>query len=166
MDINEFKKCVNQLDENKLELLRKKILMFKDIIILGNGGSNAISSHIAEDYTKMLNKRALSFSDSARMSCYANDYGWEESYYMFLKQFANETTLVILISSSGNSNNILKCASFCSEEKIPMITMSGFSPENKLKSGYEKESQLHFWIDSTDYGIVETLHELILHSVI
>lgn len=166
MDINEFKKCANQLDETKLESLRKKILMFRDIIILGNGGSNAISSHIAEDYTKMLNKRAISFSDSARMSCYANDYGWEESYYMFLNQFASETTLVILISSSGNSSNILKCASYCSEQKIPMITMSGFSDQNKLKVGYENESLLHFWIDSTDYGIIETLHEVILHSVI
>lgn len=166
MDINEFKKCVNELDESKLELLRKEIIFHKDIIILGNGGSNAISSHIAEDYTKMLNKRALSFSDSARMSCYANDYGWEESYYMFLKQFATNTTLIILISSSGNSNNILKCASYCSEKKIPMITMSGFSNQNKLKVDYENESLLHFWVDSTDYGIVETLHELILHSVI
>lgn len=166
MNINEFKKCVNELDENKLELLRKEIIFHKDIIILGNGGSNAISSHIAEDYTKMLNKRALSFSDSARMSCYANDYGWEESYYMFLKQFATNTTLIILISSSGNSNNILKCASYCSEQKIPMITMSGFSEQNKLKVGYENGSLLHFWVDSTDYGIIETLHELILHSVI
>lgn len=166
MDINEFKKCVNELDENKLELLRRRIIWYKDIIILGNGGSNAISSHIAEDYTKILNKRALSFSDSARMSCYANDYGWEESYYMFLKQFATNSTLIILISSSGNSNNILKCASYCSEQKIPMITMSGFSIDNKLKTNYENDSDLHFWIDSTDYGIVETLHELILHSVI
>lgn len=166
MDINEFKKCVNELDENKLELLRRRIIWYKDIIILGNGGSNAISSHIAEDYTKILNKRALSFSDSARMSCYANDYGWEESYYMFLKQFATNSTLIILISSSGNSNNILKCASYCSEQKIPMITMSGFSIDNKLKTNYENDSDLHFWIDSTDYGIIETLHELILHSVI
>ena len=166
MNLNEFEKCANQLDENKTHLLKKTILMYKDIIILGNGGSNAISQHISEDYTKMLNKRAICFGDSARMSCYANDYGWENSYKMFVEQFADIKTLVILISSSGNSPNIINAANFCEENKIPMITMSGFSKENTLKSKFENSSLLHFWIDSTDYGIIECLHELILHSIL
>jgi D-sedoheptulose 7-phosphate isomerase len=166
MDINEFKKCFEDLNQDDLNKLKRVILFYKDIIILGNGGSNAISQHISEDYTKMLNKRAICFGDSARMSCYANDYGWENSYKMFIEQFATNTTLVILISSSGNSKNIINCAKFCKENKIPMITMSGFSKDNDLKNNFENDSEMHFWVDSTDYGIIEILHELILHSVI
>jgi D-sedoheptulose 7-phosphate isomerase len=85
---------------------------------------------------------------------------------MFIEQFATNTTLVILISSSGNSKNIINSAKFCKENKIPMITMSGFSKDNDLKNNFENDSEIHFWVDSTDYGIIEILHELILHSII
>lgn len=166
MDLIKYKECLENLNQDNLNKLKEIIFRYRDIIILGNGGSNAISSHMAEDYTKMLNKRAICFGDSARMSCYANDYGWENSYKMFLEHFANGDTLIILISSSGNSPNIINAASYCKENNISMITMSGFSKENKLKSEFGDNSLLHFWVDSTDYGIVECLHELILHSVL
>ncbi len=166
MNLNEFKKCFENLNQDDLNELRRIILFYKDIIILGNGGSNAISQHISEDYTKMLNKRAICFGDSARMSCYANDYGWDNAYQMFLEHFVEDDTLVILISSSGNSKNILNCAKYCVDNSIDMITMSGHSEKNKFKSNFGSHSKLHFWVDSKDYGIVEGLHELILHSVI
>lgn len=166
MNLQDYNKCLSNIDVSKLDLLNHHIKDAKDIIILGNGGSNAISCHIAEDYTKMLGKKTLCFGDSARMSCYANDYGWENAYMMFLEHFSTKDTLVILISSSGNSVNILKSAEFCKQNGIKMITMSGFSESNKLKTEFEKDCLLHFWIDSKDYGIIECLHELILHSVI
>ena len=142
------------------------VLSAKNIIILGNGGSNAISCHIAEDYTKMIGKRTLCFGDSSRMSCYANDYGWENAYQMFLEHFADEDTLVILISSSGESANIINCANYCVDKKLKMITLSGHKPENKLREIGTFNGNLSFWVDSTDYGIVEITHEAILHSVI
>ena len=166
MNITEYKRCLYEIDDRKLEKLNEVISQYTDIIILGNGGSNAISSHIAEDYTKLLNKRAVCFGDSARMSCYANDYGWDNAYQKFLEQFVTKDTLVILISSSGNSQNILNCAQWCIDNNIQIITLSGNSETNKLKEGYEDFSKLHFWINSSDYGIVEGLHELILHSII
>lgn len=166
MDLKEYKDCLNSIDESKLKELKELVYSHKQIIILGNGGSNAISLHIAEDYHKMLGVKTITFGDSARMSCYANDYGWENAYKMFLQHFVEEKTLVILISSSGNSQNILNCAEYCVENAIPMITMSGHSKENLLRYHYENASKLHFWINSTDYGIVEGLHELILHSII
>jgi len=166
MNIKEYQKCFEELDQNKLIYLKEIINNFQDIIILGNGGSNAISCHLAEDYTKALNKKAICFGDSARLSCYANDYGWENAYTQFIIQFATPKTLIILISSSGNSKNILNVAEYCKINKISMITLSGFNKDNQLKTNYESESKLHFWINSQDYGIVECLHELILHSVI
>ena len=167
MDLRIYKKCLNDIDPNKIKYLREVILESDDIIILGNGGSNAISSHIAQDYTKVLKKNAISFSDSSKMSCYANDYGWENAYKKFLEDIPNSerNILVILISSSGNSKNILNAAEY-SKNKFNLITLSGFSKDNELRKNYGNESIIHFWVDSNDYGIVESIHELILHSIL
>lgn len=151
----------------KLDMLKKHVLSnSNEIIILGNGGSNAISSHIAEDYTKALGKKSICFSDAARLTCYANDYGYENAFVQFLKEFSTNNSLVILISSSGNSVNILKCAEYCKTKNIKYIILSGFDKNNKLNSEHTETALLSFWIDSKDYGVVECAHEIILHSII
>jgi D-sedoheptulose 7-phosphate isomerase len=165
MNLQNFKSCFEDIDRDDLSKLKEYVFNAKNIIILGNGGSNAISCHIAQDYTKALGVRSLAFGDSSRISCYANDYGWDNAYAKFLEHFADKDTLVILISSSGNSQNILNAAEYCLG-KNDMITLSGFNHDNKLRTVYGPESLLHFYIPNSDYGIVEVLHELILHSVI
>lgn len=160
----------SELDKlNFLDLENLKVIITKndsEIIILGNGGSNAISAHIAEDYTKALKKRAHAFTDGARLTCYSNDYGYENAFCQFLKEFSTEKSLVILISSSGNSINILNCADYCKQNKISYIILTGFDENNRLKANHKETALLDFWIDSKNYGVVECLHEIILHSVI
>jgi len=134
------------------------------IIILGNGGSNAIASHIAEDYTKILKKRTFNFSDSSRISCYANDYGYEHAFMQFLSEFVDVDSLVILISSSGNSQNIINCAQYCINNNIKFIILSGFTSDNKLRQ-LAKTAELELWVNSSNYGIVELTHETFLHSI-
>jgi D-sedoheptulose 7-phosphate isomerase len=166
MILNTYKHCLDRISQDDLDKLKSIIDNYQDIIILGNGGSNAISCHIAEDYTKALGKRALCFGDSARMSCYANDYGWDNAYTKYIEHFKTNQTLVILISSSGNSANIINAAQYCVENNIPIIILSGFSHNNKLNINFTDKSLLSFYVDSNDYGIVECIHELILHSII
>jgi D-sedoheptulose 7-phosphate isomerase len=148
------------------EQLKKTIDNFQEVIILGNGGSSSIASHISQDYTKKLKKRSFAFSDSSRLTCYSNDYGYENAYCQFLKEFCNYKTLVVLISSSGNSDNILNCADWCEENKIKTITLSGFSPGNKLKNKPMANREINYWVDSEDYGIVECVHQIFLHMVV
>ncbi len=164
MNLNHLKDCISNFDQEKLSQLKKIITDRKNIIVIGNGGSNAISSHIAEDYTKALGKRAVSFSDAARLTCYINDYGIEDSYTKFVEHFADPDTLVILISSSGNSKNITKAAEYCIG-KHDLVLLSGFKKSNKLNS-LSEQALLSFWVDSEDYGIVEISHLAILHSII
>ena len=158
-----------QLEIKKCFVFKKKledaINNFNEIIILGNGGSSSIASHISQDYTKKLKKRSFTFSDSSRLTCYSNDYGYQNAYCQFLKEFCNQNTLVILISSSGNSDNILNCADWCEENKIKTITLSGFSPDNKLKNKSMANRIINYWVDSKDYGIVECVHQIFLHMV-
>lgn len=170
MNISDLISCLNDLKNNyskKLEIFKSVVLTNAgEIIILGNGGSNAIASHISEDYTKTIGKKSICFSDAARLTCYANDYGYENAFVQFLKEFTTQNSLVILISSSGNSSNILKCANYCKELNISYIILTGFHENNKLKAEHEKTALLSFWINSKDYGIVECCHEIILHSII
>jgi len=161
--INEVNKCFEYKNE-----LQNLIDKHNNIIILGNGGSSAIASHISQDYTKKLNKKSFTFSDSSRLTCYANDYGYENAYRQFLKEFVetDRETLVILISSSGNSPNIIKCAEFCNEnDKIEIVTLTGFDKSNKLNNLDIKNRKINYWVDSNDYGIVECVHMIFLHMV-
>lgn len=165
MNLQEFKSCLNGFTPAQQSKLTEIVSRHTNIIILGNGGSSAVASHIAEDYTKMLGKRATTFSDSARLTCYANDYGWENAYKMYLQHFLLSESLVILISSSGKSKNVLNAADYV-VDKSSLITMSGFDNDNPLKTLFADKSLMHFYVPSKDYGIVEIMHNLILHSVI
>ena len=98
MKLNELKNEVERIKHYKNDL-EHIIDSHQNIIIIGNGGSNSVASHISQDYTKQLNKRCISFSDPSRLTCYINDYGRDEAYVEFLKDFADTDTLVILISS-------------------------------------------------------------------
>jgi len=165
--INNIQTALNELNISDLDYLKKIILRNNsEIIILGNGGSNAISAHMAEDYTKTLKKKSISFTDAARLTCYANDYGYENSFKQYLSEFSTSNSLVILISSSGNSKNILNCAQYCVENNLDFITLSGFNTSNSLRLLYKDKALIDFWVNSKDYGVVECVHEIILHSVI
>lgn len=161
--IKETEKCYGFYDQ-----LESALKDHKNVIILGNGGSSAIASHISQDYTKFLKKKSFTFSDASRLTCYANDYGYENAYLQFLKEFANEeNTLVILISSSGNSENILKCADWANNQShISLVTLTGFKESNKLKNMNLKKRLVNFWVDSENYGVVECVHMSFLHMVV
>lgn len=158
---NEIKKCYWAKND-----LSKIIEKYDKIIILGNGGSSSIASHITQDYTKKMKKTSFTFSDASRLTCYTNDYGYENAYRQFLSEFATEDTLVILISSSGNSQNILNCADWCEEKEMKTITMTGFDIDNKLRTKKMNNRFMDYWVDSEDYGIVECVHMIFLHMVI
>ena len=136
---------------------------YQNIIIIGNGGSNSVASHISQDYSKQLDKRCISFSDPSRLTCYINDYGRDEAYKKYLEHFADKETLIILISSSGDSMNIVNAAEWCDTNSICYVTLSGFNINNKLNNF---NSKFKYWVDSTDYGIVENAHQILLHSII
>lgn len=151
--------------------LKRLIDDHKRIIILGNGGSNAIASHICQDYTKQLRKPSFTFSDPSRLTCYINDYGMEHANSQFLYDFANPATdLIVLISSSGNSPNMVSAMEYCMYDKFDFAILTGFGECNKMRDLNQAEmnnpAKLDLWVDSHDYGIVECVHQIFLHSVL
>ena len=163
MNLDKLQLEVSKITEDVKNSLGYWINNHKEIIIIGNGGSNSIASHISQDYTKVLDKKSYSFSDSSRLTCYINDYGSDDAYAEFLDDFAGKDTLVILISSSGNSMNIVNAAKYCENNNITYLALTGFDKNNKLNN---MNSSFKYHVDSDDYGIVECIHQILLHSIL
>ena len=132
------------------------------VIVVGNGGSASISSHVAVDFTKACGLRSVNFNEPNLLTCFANDYGYENWVSEALKAYSDPNDLVILISSSGKSQNMLNAADYCIETGLKLITFSGFSSKNCLKS----KGLINFWVDSNSYNFVEMAHHLWLVSIV
>ena len=162
MNLNRLIEEIKKI-KSEVKPLKDLVSKYENVIIIGNGGSNSIASHIAQDYTKCLGKRAISFSDPSRLTCYINDYGRDNAYMEFINHFGDTKTLAILISSSGNSMNIVNAAKYCDDTFTEYVALSGFEKNNKLNS---MAASLKYWVDSKDYGIVESVHSIYLHSIL
>ena len=132
------------------------------IIVVGNGGSAAIASHVSLDLLKAANIRSINFNESSLLTCFANDYGYEYWVEKAIEFYADKNDLVILISSSGQSENIINGAIKTKQMKLPLITLSGFLEDNPLK----EIGDINLWADSEKYNIVESTHQVWLLSVV
>lgn len=133
------------------------------LFFIGNGASSAFSSHMALDFAKNGKIKAYSLSDSALLTALANDYSYEESSVEFLKiNSVNSNDLVITISSSGNSKNIVNVLDFCSENKIKTLAFSGLKVDNLSL----KKSLYSIYVPAYTYGIVECCHQVIIHLIL
>ncbi len=124
------------------------------IIVIGNGGSAAIASHVSVDFTKAAKIRAINFNESDLLTCYANDYGYDQWVLQALQSYADPVDAVILVSSSGKSPNIVNGATYAKSLGLKTITLSGFAADNPLRS----IGDINLWVDSSAYNVVEMTH--------
>ncbi len=128
--------------------------------LVGNGGSASIASHAAVDLLTA-GIPALTLTDPAMVTCIANDYGYEQVYAYPLSRLLKFDHLLIAISSSGKSRNILNAIGAAERVKAERVTLTGFSPDNPAR----QLGTLNLWVDSMDYGTVELEHAAILHRL-
>lgn len=157
---NEYFKSAdfNEGFSKSIELLKSA----KRVFFIGNGGSNSICSHMYEDYAKIGGYQTFAFSDGALITCFANDYGYENAMAEWLKVYMQEGDVLVAISSSGNSPNIVNAVSTARSLNARVIGLSGFKPDNKLRAA----ADIPFYIGVQNYGVVECFHQVILHSVL
>jgi D-sedoheptulose 7-phosphate isomerase len=155
---------INFYELKKFKSIIHKINKNNKIILIGNGGSSAICSHVATDFSKNAGIKAISFNDSSLITCLANDYGHENWMKEALKIYAEKGDVIILISSSGESQNIINAAKWTLKNKYKLITLTGFRSKNKLTK--INSVGLNFWIDSNAYNHVELSHLYILLSIV
>ncbi len=131
------------------------------VILIGNGGSSAIASHVSVDLTKTAGIRSMNFNEYDLITCLSNDYGYENWVSKALGYYLEKNDLIIIISSSGNSRNLVNAAKFVRKKKNNLVTLTGFLKTNKLT----KYSSLSLWVDSKAYNIIENTHQLWLTLV-
>jgi D-sedoheptulose 7-phosphate isomerase len=132
------------------------------LFFIGNGGSAGISSHMAADYSKNGGMRASALTDSSTITCLGNDYGYEHIFEKQLEWHGRAGDILVAISSSGRSKNILNGVRAARDKKCTVYTLSGFSADNPLRT----MGDLNFFLDNTEYGFVEVGHLALLHSVL
>lgn len=157
------------LDKNLIEKIIKTKTSFERcakrkgrVVFFGNGGSAGIASHLSVDLNKNAKIPSISFNDPGIITCYANDFGWENWISKAIELSLSKKDIVVLISSSGKSPNILNAAKYAKKKQIQTITLSGMSERNNLK----KFGLVNFWVDSKSYNIIETAHQFYMMAVI
>jgi D-sedoheptulose 7-phosphate isomerase len=132
------------------------------IYFVGNGGSASIASHMAIDWMKNGGFASTSFNDGASLTCLANDFGFEQVFALPLERQARPGDLLVAISSSGNSANILAATSAAGQAGATIMTLSGFSPDNPLR----QRGDMNFYVPNKLYGFVELAHLCICHAIL
>lgn len=174
--LNEFESLIHKTEFSN----KKKTLLFEEaqeqihgvfaeaiklnrkIFVVGNGGSSGIASHHVIDLVNVVKAPAFSMCDSNILTCLGNDYGYDSVFSKALDAQASQKDILIAISSSGQSKNILQACEAMRKKDGLVITLSGFKPDNPLRS----IGDINIWTGANDYGLVETAHFFILHTFI
>ena len=135
---NPFKEYIETLQSahmgNEFEKFKEAFEKYSRVIILGNGGSNSVASHISQDYMKFHGKKVSILSDPSMLTMLTNDFGYEKAYQKFLEYYVEQDTLVAIMSSGGESKNMLRCLEWCELNKVPYGVLTGFAPDNTLRT--------------------------------
>ncbi len=149
--LDEFKLLAEDLKENKCKM-----------IFAGNGASAAISAHGAVDFTKQAKVRGITFNEADLITCFANDFGYENWVSEGIKAYADEGDVIVLTSVSGTSPSVVNAAQTAKEMGLKVVSFSGRYKDNALN----EISDIGFWVDSHAYNIVECIHMIWLTTVI
>tara|TARA_Y100000590_G_C15550602_1_gene950736 strand:- start:245 stop:811 length:567 start_codon:yes stop_codon:yes gene_type:complete len=133
----------------------------KKIMIFGNGGSAAIASHVSVDLTKNARIRCVNYNEADLITCFSNDYGFEKWIEKAVEFYSDSGDILILISSSGKSKNMLNACNAAKAKKLKIITFTGHEKNNPLS----KLGDINFWIDSKAYNFVENTHQVWLLTI-
>tara|TARA_B100000315_G_scaffold260357_1_gene321113 strand:- start:938 stop:1507 length:570 start_codon:yes stop_codon:yes gene_type:complete len=132
-------------------------------IIVGNGGSSAIASHFSVDLTKNASIRCINFNEADLITCFANDYGFDNWIKHAIDFYGDAGDILIAISSSGKSKDIINGCNSARENKFSkIVTFSGFDKNSPLKEC----GDLNFWIDTKAYNFVENIHQFWLLAIV
>ncbi len=144
------------------DAMRKLIGTPNKMMFVGNGGSAGIAGHMAIDFAKNGGVRSVTFNDASSLTCLGNDLGYDQVFAKQVEMQGLPGDILLAISSSGESKNILAAADKAKAMGCACITLSGFAPANRLRA----RGDVNFYVASGVYGFVETAHQAILHAIL
>lgn len=131
----------------------------KTLFFIGNGASAAMSAHMSADANKNGKLKSLCFNESSILTAISNDISYDEIFAFNIDKFAQKGDVLVTISSSGNSPNVIRAIEVAKEKGVYVITLSGLKESNNSR----KMGDLNVYVPAKTYGIVEVLHQAILH---
>lgn len=132
------------------------------LLFIGNGASAAIASHMSTDFWKTGGMRSQAFNDPALLTCMGNDYGYPHVFEKPVEMFADPGDVLVAISSSGRSENILRAVDAARARGCRVLTLSGFALDNPLRG----RGDINVHVPISAYGPVEVLHHGVCHCVL
>lgn len=129
---------------------------------IGNGGSAAIAIHMTADFLKNGGMTTVGMYDSATLTCLGNDYGYEYVFSKQLEMLAQPGDLLVAISSSGNSRNIINAINMAHEKGAQVLTLTGFKTDNRAN----QLGDYNFYVPCMQYGVVESIHNMVLQQIV
>lgn len=129
---------------------------------IGNGGSAAIASHMAVDFSNAGKLRASALNDAAMLTCLGNDYGYDQVFARQIELQARAGDLLVAISSSGRSPNILNAVAAARARACHVLTLSGFAQDNPLRA----LGDINLHVPSNEYNFIEVTHMTLLAALV
>ena len=145
--------------EQAVRMVLDAKLASRKVLLAGNGGSSAIVSHVQNDLCKSVGVRAMTFTEQPLLTALANDDGYGSVFEWPIGLWAEPGDVLITVSSSGQSENIVRALAAAKKHGCQMITFSGFNPDNSSRLA----GDLNFYVPSHVYGFVETAHTALAH---
>lgn len=145
--------------ERALQMILSTGAASRKIMLAGNGGSAAIVSHMQNDICKAVGVRGMVFTEQPLLTALTNDDGYEAAFERPVQLWAEPGDLMLTVSSSGKSVNLLRAAQAALERDCRLITLTGFRPDNPLRL----LGDVNFYVSSDVYGYVETAHAAFTH---
>lgn len=131
------------------------------VLLIGNGGSAAIVSHMHNDLCKAVGVRAMVFHELPFLTALTNDHGYECVFDRPIELWADPSDTLVAVSSSGESPNILRGVKSALDRGCRIVTMSGFKPTNRLR----QLGELNVYVPAPSYGYVELTHSVLAHCL-
>ena len=132
------------------------------LIFVGNGASASLCSHAATDFTKQAKIPSIAFNDHNLITALSNDYGYENWVTKAIEYYSNENDLLLFISVSGESKNLINGIKFSNNNNLKTASLTGSDKNNTLK----RNSDFSLWVDSKAYNIVESIHTIWITLII
>ena len=168
-----LKKGIDTLDIKKLikieNIIFDKIKKNKKIFVCGNGGSSSVANHFLCDFNKgiklssnyRLKPKIISLSDNMEtVLAVANDISFSKIFSFQLDNYYSKGDIVILLSCSGSSPNIVDTLNYCKKKKIYTISFTGFAKKN-----IQKKANINLNLGIMNYGISEDFFQIIMHML-
>lgn len=129
------------------------------VMLIGNGGSAAIASHAHNDLCKAAGIKAIVFNEQPLLTAISNDDGYNTVFERPVRLWAEKDDVLLAISSSGKSENIIRAVTVALETGCRVVTFSGFRADNPLR----RMGEVNFYIPAENYGYVEVAHMALIH---